>query len=251
MKIAVSGKGGVGKTTISAVFAKILAEDGYKVIAIDADPDANLALTLGFPRDLKITPLVEMKELIEERTGAKPGSLGAYFKLNPKVDDIPEKYFLENQSIKLMLMGGVNKGGGGCACPENVFLKTLLEYLFLERDEVVIIDLEAGIEHLGRGVAHGVDALIIIVEPGLKSIETAGRIKKLAEDIGIKNILVIGNKIRNKEDQEFIQKHLDSFKILGYISFEESFLKLDQGNFHDIDLKLKEKFKEIIEKLKS
>ena len=205
MKIAISGKGGVGKTTLAALLAKAYVRDGQKVLAIDADPDANLGQTLGFPDFARITPIVEMGQLIEERTGAKPGTVGQFFKLNPKVDDIPDKYFVEDKGIRLMLMGTVRSGGSGCTCPENAFLKTLLLHLLLERKDVVILDLEAGIEHLGRGTAQGVDALIIVVEPGKRSINTAHKIKKLAEDLKIKNLFLVGNKIRHKEDEEFIK----------------------------------------------
>ena len=177
MKIAVTGKGGVGKTLLSAVLAKLFVARNLKVFAIDADPDANLAHTLRFPEPSKIIPLIEMKELIEERTGAKAGSSSPYFKLNPKVDDIPDRYFVKHDGISLAVMGTVRGGGLGCTCPENVFLKALLRDLIVEREEVVILDMEAGIEHLGRGTVESVDRLIIVVEPGIHSIETAKRIR--------------------------------------------------------------------------
>ena len=164
MKIAVTGKGGVGKTTISAALCYAFAEKGYKVIAIDADPDSNLASALGFPDEVKLTPIIEMKDLIEERTGAKPGTSGGFFKLNPKVDDLPEKLWVEHSGIRLMLMGTVKKGGGGCVCPESVLLKSLVQNLLLFRKEVVIMDMEAGIEHLGRATAKAVNHFVIVVD---------------------------------------------------------------------------------------
>ncbi|MCK4418371.1 AAA family ATPase [Candidatus Aerophobetes bacterium] len=230
MKIAITGKGGVGKTTLAAGLATFFSRKGRKVFAIDADPDANLALTLGFPEPSRIKPLIQMKQLIEERTGAKIGTLNPYFKLNPRVDDIPDKYFARHKGINLMVMGTVRGGGLGCACPENAFLKALLGHLILEREEVVILDMEAGIEHLGRGTARGVNEMIIVVEPGSRSIETAFRIKELAKDIGIKNIDIVGNKIRHNSDKEFLKVHMPHFNFLGFIRYDEKILEADLNN---------------------
>ena len=217
MKLAITGKGGVGKTTLAAGLALSFAQDGKRVIAIDADPDSNLAATLGFPEPEKIIPLVDMKELITERTGVKPGTVGGYFKLNPRVDDIPDRFSQEHQSIKLLLMGRVKKGGSGCFCPENAFLKAVLSYLFFNREDVVILDMEAGIEHLGRGTAEGVDGLIVVVEPSMRSMETAFRIKSLAKDLKINRVFVVGNKVRSSEDIDLIRKNISDFEILGFI----------------------------------
>ena len=210
MKLAISGKGGVGKTTLSAALALRFAEDGRKVIAVDADPDSNLAATLGFPDPERIVPLIEMKALIAERTGAEPGKLGAYFKLNPQVDDIPERYAPEYRGIRLLVMGGMPKGGGGCFCPEHAFLRALLAHLLVGREDVVILDMEAGIEHLGRGTAQAVDALVVVVEPSRRSIETALRIQGLASDLGVRKVFVVGNKVRDAEDEDFIRAHLSA-----------------------------------------
>jgi len=185
MKIAISGKGGVGKTLLASLLSKIFSESGYSVLAIDADPDSNLAASLGFPHAEEITPISEMKKLVEERTGARPGKRDIYFKLNPKVDDLPEKYCQKHNGIKLMVMGRVKRGGSGCYCPENVLLQALVNHLLLARNEVIILDMEAGIEHLGRGTAKAVDKLIIVVEPGRRSVETAQRVDKLAKEIGL------------------------------------------------------------------
>ncbi|MBI4180478.1 MAG: AAA family ATPase, partial [Chloroflexi bacterium] len=204
MKIAISGKGGVGKTLLSALLTRIFAESGYAVLAIDADPDANLAATLGFPHPEEITPISEMKELVEERTGAKPGEIAPFYKLNPKVDDIPEKYSVKHNGIRLMVMGRIKRGGTGCYCAEGSLLQALLAHLLLARNEVVILDMEAGIEHLGRATAKAVDKLIVVVEPGRRSLETAYRIGELAEDIGLPNIAVVGNKIRSQSDRDFL-----------------------------------------------
>ena len=221
MKLAITGKGGVGKTTLAAGLALAFSNEGKRVIAIDADPDSNLAATLGFPEPEKIVPLVEMKELIAERTGVEPGTVGGYFKLNPRVDDIPDKFFREHQGIKVLLMGRVKKGGSGCFCPENAFLKAVLSYLFFSREDVVILDMEAGIEHLGRGTAEGVDSLIVVVEPSMRSIETAFRIKSLAKDLKIKKVFLVGNKVRGGEDIDFIRRNISNFEILGFIWYND------------------------------
>ena len=220
MKIAVSGKGGVGKTSVAAGLVLLFAKQGKKVIAIDADPDANLAATLGFPSSERPAPISELKKLILERTG----EVGAFFKLNPKVDDIPDKFSAKRGNVILMEMGTVKRGGSGCVCPESAFLKALLSHIFLNRDEVVIVDMEAGIEHLGRGTSQSVDKFIIVAEPNSTSIDTAMRIKELAGNLGIKEILVIGNKIRSKEDEDFIKKNLEGIHIQGYIGLDESLL---------------------------
>ena len=229
MKLAVTGKGGVGKTTIVAGMARVLAERGQKVLAIDADPAANLALALGFPKDQRLAPIVEMKELIEERTEAKSGSMGGFFKLNPRVDDLPDKYTLEKDGIRLMVMGTVQKGGGGCVCPENVMVRTLVSHLLLVRGEVVILDMEAGVEHLGRATAQAVDKLIVVVEPGQRSLEVAQKIRRLAADIGLKNIGVVGNKIRKEADREFLLSHMPDFHFLGFLPYDSRIVEADLG----------------------
>jgi CO dehydrogenase maturation factor len=231
MKIAITGKGGAGKTTLTAGIIKYFVAKSRRVFAIDADPDANLALTLSFPNPSEITPLVEMKKLIEERTGAKPGDISSYFKLNPKVDDIPDKYFVEHDGIKLAIMGTVRGGGMGCTCPENAFLKALLSHLLLEREEVVILDMEAGIEHLGRGTARAVDELIVVVEPGKRSVETAYRIKDLSTQINIPSLSLVGNKIRKEEDKRYLLSTMPDFDFLGFLSFDEAIIEADIKGF--------------------
>jgi len=225
LKIAISGKGGVGKTTIAASIGKVYSKKNKRVILIDADPDSNLKTTLNLKG--KITPLIELKEVIKERTGVAPGSSTIFFRLNPKVDDIPEKFFLKEGNIMLGVMGTVRGGGLGCTCPENAFLKALLRHLILGRDDIVILDMEAGIEHLGRGTTEGIDTLIVVVEPTDKSIETAFRIKKLAEDIGIKNLGVIGNKVNSEVEKNFLKKELKDFNILGFIPFYSNLRKAE------------------------
>lgn len=231
MKIAVTGKGGVGKTTFSALLCRAFYDAGYKVLAIDADPDANLASTLRFPNPEIITPISQMHELIEERTGAKAGSYGSMFKMNPKVTDLPEKLWVEHYGIRLMVMGGVKKGGGGCVCPESVLLKALIQHLILQREDVIVMDMEAGVEHLGRATAKAVHAFITIVEPGRRSIETAFRIRKLAGEIGITKVYAVGNRVRNEEEKDFICKLLPDFQILGHLPYDEKVIEADQKNY--------------------
>ncbi|MBF7096905.1 ATP-binding protein [Alkalibacter mobilis] len=232
MKIAITGKGGVGKSTISAALSRYFAENGYNVLAVDADPDANLALALGMDvKDAsKIIPISEMNSLVEERTGAKPGTYGTTFKMNPKVDDIPERYASEFEGIKVLVMGSVDIGGSGCVCAEHVLLKRLTSHLILREKDVVIMDMEAGIEHLGRGTAGSVDAFITVVEPGERSVQTFEKVKKLSADLGVDNVMVIGNKITDKDDEDFIKEHVGEENCLGFIYYDKTISISDREN---------------------
>ena len=227
MKLAVSGKGGVGKTTFASLLIRTLGDQGKKVLAIDADPDANLAAALGIPGSEDIVPISEMKELIFERTEAKPGSIGGFFKLNPKVDDLPDALSARMGNIKLMRLGGVKKGGSGCICPESTLLRALVMHVVLARDEVVVMDMEAGIEHLGRATAKAVDKLIVVVEPGRRSIDTANHIRQLAGEIGVADIHIVGNKIRGPQDEAFLKTHLSDFSFLGFIPYDSALIEAD------------------------
>jgi CO dehydrogenase maturation factor len=235
MKIAISGKGGVGKTLLTALLAKEYARNGHSVLAIDADPDTNLASALGFPHPDEIVPISEMKDLIEERTGVKSGQPGSMFKLNPKVDDIPEKYAQKHDQIRLMVMGKIKRGGSGCYCSENTLLQALTSHLLVSRNEVVLMDMAAGIEHLGRATAKSVDRLIVVVEPGKKSIETALRIKRLAQDIGVANISAVGNKLRDISDKEYLVRSLPDFTFLGFISFDNAIIDAEIQDSHPLE----------------
>ncbi len=229
LKVAFGGKGGVGKTTITSLLARCLAARSDKsVIAIDADPVANLAAGLGIPEDEPITPIAEMQDLIAERTGAEPGTMGGFFTLNPKVDDIPDRFSIDKDGVKLLVMGTVQSGGSGCICPESTILKALMTHLVLYRDDIVLMDMEAGVEHLGRATSGSVDALVIVVNPGARSRVAASQIKKLGEDIGIKNIIVLGNRVRDESDKELIQKSLPGHKILGYLPEMEEIVRADR-----------------------
>jgi CO dehydrogenase maturation factor len=253
MKIAVSGKGGVGKTTLAGMMARILAAEGKKVLAIDADPDANLASAVGLTKEAlaKLVPIASQKELIEERTGAKKGSFGSMFKLNPKVDDLPDTMGVVHEGVKLILLGCIPQGGGGCFCPENVILKNLIRHLIVQREEAVIIDMEAGLEHLGRGSTGSVDALIIVVEPGQRSINTAKQIRKLGEDLHLKKMLIVGNKVTSDEDKRIIEENLSGFPVLGHMSFNPKVIQADREGKspYDMDEKIKEEVKGILKEL--
>ena len=251
MKLAVSGKGGVGKTTFAALLIRTFNEQGKRVLAIDADPDANLAAALGIPNPQSITPIANMKALIEERTGAKGGSMGSFFRLNPKVDDLPEKLSVAMDHIKFMRLGGVKKGGGGCICPESTLLKTLVTHILLARDEVVVMDMEAGIEHLGRGTASAVDKLIVVVEPGRRSVDTAHNIKRLAIDIGLNRIFLVGNKIRGEADRKFLEKYVIGLEWLGFLPYDEEIIEADLSGEspYDRDTPAKEVIREMIKTL--
>lgn len=226
MKIAISGKGGVGKTLLAAYLSKFFTAKGVSVLAIDADPDANLAATLGFPNPESIIPISDMTDLIAERTGTA-GKTSPFFKLNPHVADIPEKYAVRHEGIRLMRMGRVKKGGSGCYCAENTLVSSLMAHLMLARNEVVILDTAAGIEHLGRGTARAVDKLIIVVEPGHRSIETAREIVRLARDLGIVNVSVVGNKVRGDADKAYIIAQLTGFEILGFLPYDQAVVDAD------------------------
>jgi CO dehydrogenase maturation factor len=253
MKIAISGKGGVGKTTLAGVMARILAHRGRKVLAIDADPDSNLASAIGLPKEslARLSPIASMSSMIEERTGSKKGSYGKMFKLNPKVDDLPDDMGVTYAGVKLLLLGCIPQGGGGCFCPENVLLKNLVRHLLVQRDEALIIDMEAGLEHLGRGSTGYVDALIIVVEPGQRAINTAKQIKKLGEDLHIKKIMIVGNKVTSEEDRRIIEESLSDFPVLGHMSFNPKVLQADREGKspYDIDEKIKEEVNNILTEL--
>lgn len=219
MKIAITGKGGVGKTTLSALLAQAYADSGRQVLAVDADPSPCLAGALGFPSELRarLSPISEMDELIYERTGAKPGTTGGFFTLNPRVDDIPDNFSVSHRNVRLLEMGAVDIGGTGCICPESALLKTLFTHLLFRKDDVLLLDMYAGVEHLGRATVDFVDAMLVVVEPTRRSLGTAAQIKKLAHDIGLTRLWLVGNKVRDPEEAAFLEAETPGLPLLGFM----------------------------------
>jgi CO dehydrogenase maturation factor len=230
MKLAISGKGGVGKTTLTALLAQYYADQGRDVLAVDADPSPCLAGALGLPEDLraKLSPIAEMDQLIEERTGAKPGTVGGFFTLNPRVDDIPERFSVVHRGVRLLEMGSVDLGGSGCICPESAMLKSLFTHLMFREDDLLIIDMYAGVEHLGRATVDFVDAMIVVVEPTQRSLGTAAQIKDLSKDIGLNRLWLVGNKVRTEEEKDFLVKNSPGLPLLGTLPMDLGVLDADR-----------------------
>jgi len=232
VKLAASGKGGVGKTTVIAALARLLVDRGRSVFAIDADPAANLAQALGERGGRPITPLCKMRELIAERTGADLDGYSQFFKLNPSVEDIPDSFSREIDGVKLLVLGAVHKPGGGCYCPENSFLKALLANLVLRRNEAVLIDLEAGLEHLGRATAAGIDTMLVVVEPSLRSVATALEIGRLARQMGVGSVLAVANKVASRQQEARIRTELEQAEeggipLAATVAYHEKLLEAD------------------------
>ncbi len=228
MKVAITGKGGVGKTTLSSTLARLYAAEGRTVLAADVDPDANLGLALGLSQEEvdSIIPISKMRTLVEERTGANEAN--RFFKLNPYVADIPEKFSRDINGVKLLVMGTVDVGGSGCVCPEHVMLKAILSSLSFRKDDVVIMDMEAGLEHLGRGTASNMDQFIVVIEPGSRSVQTYHNVKRLASDLGVKQVRVVANKIRDEKDEEFVRKSIPAEDLLGCIHYNPEIMDADR-----------------------
>jgi CO dehydrogenase maturation factor len=237
-KIAVAGKGGVGKTTFSALLAHSLAAAGETVYAIDADPNPTLGQALGFPEELlaKLVPIVDMKDLVEERTGSRPGESGAYFRLNPRVDDIPERFSVSHRGIRLLQMGSVKGAGAGCVCPENSMVKALVTHLVLREKQTVLLDMVAGLEHLGRGTAASVDAMYVVVEPGQRGVTVGVDIARLARELGIPAVWAVANKVRSEEELEFVRANLGDLPLAGWLQQDDRVMEADREGIAVYDL---------------
>ena len=235
MKVAITGKGGVGKTTLASTLARLYADEGRTVLAADVDPDANLGLALGLRQEEvdAIVPISKMRTLVEERTGANEAN--KFFKLNPYVADIPEKYAKDINGVKLLVMGTVDVGGSGCVCPEHVMLKAILSSLTYRKDDVVIMDMEAGLEHLGRGTAANMDQFIVVIEPGSRSVQTYRNVKRLAADLGVKRVRVVANKIRCAEYEAFIRSAIPAEDLLGLIHLNPEIMDADRKGLSPYD----------------
>ncbi len=253
MKIAVTGKGGVGKTTLASTLARLFAGEGRTVLAADVDPDANLGLALGLTEAEvnAIVPVSKMKELARERTAANASN--TFYKLNPQVSDLPDKLAKEINGVRLLVMGTVDTGGAGCVCPEHVMLRALLSSLVLRKDDVVIMDMEAGLEHLGRGTASMMDQFIAVIEPGARSIQTYERICQLARDIGVTRVRVVGNKVRSEDDRDFLRARIPAEALLGFLSYNEEVIDADRRGLspYDVSPKAVEEIRAIKAKLEA
>ena len=238
LKLAISGKGGVGKSTLAAMFAHLAVADGLRVLAIDADPDANLAAALGMTAAERqgIVPLAQRRALIEARTGAKVKQYGQMFKLNPDVADLAASEATEFRGVHLLVLGAIESGGSGCACPESVLLRSLLVDVVLYKDDCVILDFEAGLEHLGRATAQGVDLMLTVVEPGQRSIETAAAVRRMASEIGIRRFAVIGNKVVGDVDRRFLEQNVPAAELLGCVPLSETIRRADRDGVPLIDV---------------
>ena len=228
MKVAITGKGGVGKTTLASTLARLYADEGRTVLAADVDPDANLGLALGLTEEEvnAIVPVSKMKQLAKQRTGANDQN--SFYKLNPDVSDLPDKLAKNINGVKLLVMGTVDTGGSGCVCPEHVMLKAILTNLVFRKDDVVIMDMEAGLEHLGRGTAANMDQFVVVIEPGARSVQTYHNVKRLAKDLGITRVRVVANKIRDDGDEEFIRSAIPAEDLLGFIHYNPDIIDADR-----------------------
>jgi len=229
MKIAVAGKGGVGKTVVAGVLASFFAENGFKVLAIDADPSPNLALTLGIPLDQasKIVPISENARLIQQKTST---GIGGVYRLTFTVEDIIERFSVQSPyNVNLLVMGTVRSAGGGCTCPANAVIRALLQHLLVERDEVIVMDMEAGVEHMGRGTAKHVEILLVVTDSSLKSLETAKKIHSLAVEAGVEKVFIVGNKVLGSREAELIEGFAADNKLLllGTIPYDEQISSAD------------------------
>ena len=215
------------------------------------DPDANFGLALGFPEDVldSIVPITKMRKLVQERTGANENN--QFYKLNPKVDDIPDTYSKTYNGVKLLVLGTVDTAGSGCVCPEHVILKRIISHLVLRSDDVVILDMEAGLEHLARGTTAGMDQFVVVIEPGARSIQTYKNVKRLAADLGIRQVRVVANKVRGEEDEAFIRDRIPEEDLLGFVHYNSEVIDADRQGLspYDVSASATDEIRKIKEKI--
>lgn len=241
MKIAIAGKGGVGKTFVAATLSRLLAQDGYRVLAVDADPNLNLAYSLGVDYEVanNITPLSDNKELIKEKTGVSPEeALGNMFNMTPNVNDVVDRFGVNApDDVKLLIMGTVKGGGTGCMCGANSMLRVLIQHMLIQRDEALVMDMVAGLEHLGRGTARRMDAMLVVIEPRMKSVDTVRRILKMADDIEVETVLAVGNKVMREKDEAFIYKKMKELNVpvISMIPYDQAVADADMEGIPTID----------------
>ncbi|HED23744.1 MAG TPA: carbon monoxide dehydrogenase [Firmicutes bacterium] len=222
LKIAVSGKGGAGKSTVSAQLVRCFTLHQMPVFAVDADPDANLGLVLGLDPEKvdSLRPLIELQEVIE----AKNAGGGSFVDLNPDVDDVLDNYTLREGVLRFLKMGAIKQGGSACYCKENSFLNAILTTMLLDRPEAVVLDMSAGIEHLTRGTARGIKVMLVVVEPSRAGVSTARAVDRLCTDLEIEQVFFVGNKIRTEEDRAYLENSLPPERFTGMIPFSEKVL---------------------------
>ena len=243
---------------MAVLLARAFAISGYKLFLVDADPSPSLGSALGIAEEEldKLTPISEMSGLIQERTGVAPGtSYGVMFQLNPKVDDIPARFSVAGpEGIRLLVVGSIKAAGTGCFCPENALVRRLLKHLIVAREEILIMDMEAGIEHLGRGTVKAMDILIIVLEPGMRSVKVAEQIRRLGEELGIKRYGAILNKAQApRKDEKVIKKKLAKLRIpiLGTVPFNTNLVQADLDGIPLAEMESAETVTEHIDKIRS
>ena len=256
MKLAISGKGGTGKSTLAAALALLMKKQGWRVLAVDADPDGNLAAALGASPEetARIIPISKQRELIEERTGAKVKQYGQMFRLNPEVADIADGYGTNLKGVTLLVLGAIEAGGSGCACPESVLIRALVTDLVLRRKDALIMDMEAGIEHLGRATAKGVDTLLVMVEPSQRAVDSAHRVARLGAEIGLRDIRFVANKVASPADEEFVRTALAGQGIVGVIPWSEEIRQAErrgEGVLACAGTDLSGRFEAVLQRLQS